>query len=59
MTANSNSTTPAREKSTLFQIVQFLFLVALTVALYFLGVSMVHSRFHQGGQLDRYGHIVR
>jgi hypothetical protein len=57
MTANLNTAPPAREKSTRFQIAQFLFLVALALALYFLGLSMVHSRFHQGGQLDSDGHI--
>jgi len=59
MTANSNPVPFAREKSTWFQIAQFLFLVALSVALYFLGLSMVHSRFHQGGHLDSHGHISR
>jgi hypothetical protein len=59
MTPNSNAEPAARERSTLFQIVQFLFLVALAVALYFLGLSMVHNRFHQGGHLDRHGHISR
>jgi hypothetical protein len=59
MAANLNTVPPAREKSTRFQIAQFLFLVALSVALYFLGLSMVHSRFHQGGHLDRHGHISR
>lgn|ERR1017187_9651381 len=55
MTDKSNSTTPEREKSTSFHIAQFLVLVALAVAVYFLGLSMVHSRFHQGGHLDSHG----
>jgi hypothetical protein len=59
MTANSNTTPPARERSTWFQITQLLFLVALAVAVYFLGLRMVHSRFHQGGDLDRHSHISR
>jgi hypothetical protein len=59
MTANSNTAPPARERSTWFQIAQFLFLVALAVAVYFLGLNIVHSRFHQGGHLDRHGHISR
>jgi len=59
MTANSNTAPPAREKSPVFQIFQVLFLVALTVALYFMGISMVQSRFHQGGHLDSHGHISR
>jgi len=59
MTTNSNSKFPERDRSTGFKIAQFVFLVALAVALYFLGLSMVHSRFHQGGHLDRHGHISR
>jgi hypothetical protein len=59
MTTNSNTTAPAREKSTGFKIAQFVFLVALAVALYFVGLGMVHSRFLQGGHLDRHGHISR
>ena len=59
MTANLNTAPPARERATWFNIAQLLFLVALAVALYFLGLSMVHSRFHQGGHLDRHGHISR
>jgi hypothetical protein len=59
MTTNSNTTTPAREKSTGFKIAQFVFLVALAIAVYFLGLAMAHSRFHQGGHLDRHGHISR
>jgi hypothetical protein len=59
MATDSNTTTPARETSTRFKIVEFVFLVALGVALYFVGLNMVHSRFHQGGHLDRHGHISR
>jgi hypothetical protein len=57
MTTNSNKTAPAREKSPWFQVGQFLFLVALVVALFLLGQSMVRHRFCQGSQIDRYGHI--
>jgi hypothetical protein len=46
-----------REKSPWFQVGQFLLLVALAVALFLLGQSMVHHRFFQGGRIDRYGHI--
>jgi len=59
MTANSNTVPPAREKSTLFQIILAIFLVALAVAFYFIGIRMVQNRFHQGGHLDRNGHISR
>jgi len=59
MAVNLNTVPPAREKSTRFQIARFLFLVALAVAVYFLGLSMIQSRFLQGGHLDRHGHISR
>ena len=48
---------PGREKSPWFQVGQFLFLVALAVAVIFLAQSMVRHRFFQGGRVDRYGHI--
>ncbi len=57
MKAGSHSTTPEREKSPWFQVAQVLFVAGLIVALYFLGLSMVHHRFMQGSRVDRYGHI--
>jgi hypothetical protein len=48
---------PGREKSPWFQIGQFLFLLALAVAVFLLAQSMVRHRFFQGGRIDRYGHI--
>jgi hypothetical protein len=51
------STTTEREKSPWFQVAQALFVAGLVVALFFLGLSMVHHRFVQGGRVDRYGHI--
>jgi hypothetical protein len=57
MTSDSNPATSEKEKSLWFHIALSLFLVALVVALYFLGLGMVHSRFHQGGHLDKQGHI--
>ena len=59
MIAKSHSATPERETARWFQIAQYVFIAALTVVLYFVGLSMIHSRFHQGGQLDRHGHISR
>jgi hypothetical protein len=59
MTANSNAATPAKKKSAWPQLAQFLFLVALAVDLYFLGLTIVFSRFQEDGQLDRHGHIGR
>ena len=59
MTTDLKPTGPEREKSPWFQVGQFLFLVALAVAVFMLGLSMVHHRFVQGGRIDRYGHIKR
>jgi hypothetical protein len=59
MKADSNSTTSERERSPWFQVAQILFVAGLVVALYFLGLRMVHHRFVQGGRIDRYGHIKR
>jgi hypothetical protein len=59
MNAESHSTTPGREKAPWFQVAQALFVAGLVVALFFLGLSMVHHRFVQGGRIDRYGHIKR
>jgi hypothetical protein len=59
MTTNLNTTAPQKEKSPRLQVAQFLFLVGLAVAVFLLGVSMVHHRFLQGGHMDRHGHISR
>jgi hypothetical protein len=59
MITNSKTTAPVREVPSWFQIAQFVFVGALTVALYFVGLSMIQSRFHQGGHLDSHGHISR
>jgi len=48
---------PGREKSPWFQVGQFLFLLALAVAVFLLAQSMVRHRFFQGGRIDRYGHF--
>jgi hypothetical protein len=57
MTTDLKPTGPGREKSPWFQVGQFLFLVALAVAVFLLAQSMVHHRFFQGGRVDRYNHI--
>jgi hypothetical protein len=59
MTTDLKPTGPKRGKSPWFQVGQFLFLVALAVAVFLLGQSMMHHRFFQGGRIDRYGHIKR
>jgi hypothetical protein len=55
MTKNSDKAAPAREKSTWFKIVQFLFLVGLAVAVFLLVQSMVHHRFFRGGWVNQNG----
>ena len=57
MTTDLKPTGPEREKSPWFQVGQFLFLIALAVAVFLLAQSMVRHRFHQGSRMDRYGHI--
>jgi hypothetical protein len=57
MTTNLKPSDREREKSPWFQVGQFLFLVALAVAVFMLAQSMVHHRFFQGGRIDRYNHI--
>ena len=59
MTTNSKTIAPLREVPPWFKIAQVVFILALTVALYFVGLSMIQSRFHQGGHLDRHGHVSR
>jgi hypothetical protein len=59
MTTNSNTETPEGEKSPWIQVARFLFLAALVVSLFLLGMSMVNNRFFQGGHMDRHGHISR
>jgi hypothetical protein len=59
MKADSDSTTPEKDRSPRFQVAQALFVAGLVVAFFFPGLSMVHHRFLQGGRIDRYGHIKR
>jgi len=55
MTTHSNTRAAARQKSRWFQVGQFLFLVALAVAVFLLAESMVDHRFFRGGRIDRHG----
>jgi hypothetical protein len=57
MTTDLKPTDPKREKSPWFRVGQFLFLVALAIAFFLLGQSMVRHRFFQGSRMDRHGHI--
>ena len=55
MAKNSDKAAPEREKSPLFQVGQFLFLIGLAVAVFLLAQSMVHHRFHRGGWINQNG----
>jgi len=57
MTTNLNTAAPERRESPWIRVAQFLILVTFVVAVYLLGLSMVHHRFFQGGRIDRYGHV--
>jgi len=55
MTKNANEEAPERQKSLWFRIGQFLFVVVLAVAVFLLGLSMVHHRFFRGGYINQHG----
>ena len=53
MDTGSHAIARPREKSRLFEIGQFLFVIGLAVAVYFLGQSMIHHRFFRGGHINQ------
>ena len=55
MTKNSSKKTPERRTSLRFRIGRFLFVVVLAVAVFLLGLSMVHHRFFRGGYINQHG----
>jgi hypothetical protein len=55
MATRSKTAARPREKSLLFEVGQFLFLVGLAVAVLLLGQSMIHHRFFRGGYINHYG----
>lgn len=57
MTTELNTTASERQKSPWFRVVQVLLVATLVVAVYLLGLSMVHHRFFQGSRLDQHGHV--
>lgn len=57
MKTNLNTATPERRESPWVRLAQFLLLVAFAVAVFLIGLSMVHHRFFQGGRMDPYGHV--
>ena len=57
MTTNLNTTASERQRSPWFRVVQVLLLVTFLVAVYLLGLSMVHHRFFKGSRIDQFGHV--
>jgi hypothetical protein len=55
MTTDPNTTAPEGQISPWFR--QVLLLATFVVAVYLLGLSMVHHRFLKGSRIDRYGHV--
>jgi hypothetical protein len=57
MTTNLNATASERQRSPWTRVVQVLLLATFVVAVYLLGLSMVHHRFFQGSRVDQFGHV--
>jgi hypothetical protein len=55
MTKNANREASEQQKSRWFRIGRFLFVVVLAVAVFLLGLSMVHHRFFRGGYINQHG----
>ncbi|MGA3128659.1 MAG: hypothetical protein ABSD13_18335 [Candidatus Korobacteraceae bacterium] len=55
MTKNANKEASEQQKSRWFRIGRFLFVVVLAVAVFLLGLSMVHHRFFRGGYINQHG----
>jgi len=57
MTTDLNTTATERQQSPWSRVVQVLLLATFVVAVYLLGLSMVHHRFFQGSRVDQRGHV--
>lgn len=55
MATNRNTTASQRQKSNWLRVVQVLLVATFVVAVYLLGLSMVHHRFFRGGWIDQNG----
>jgi hypothetical protein len=55
MTKNANKEASEQQKSRWFRIGRFLFVVVLAVAVFLLGLNMVHHRFFRGGYINQHG----
>jgi len=57
VTTNLNTTASERQRSPWTRVVQVLLVAAFVVAVFLLGLGMVHHRFFQGSRVDRNGHV--
>jgi hypothetical protein len=57
MTVDLNKPGPENQESPWVRVAQVVLLIAFAVAVYFIGLSMVHHRFFRGGRIDRFGHV--
>jgi hypothetical protein len=57
MATNRNTTASQRQKSNWLRVVQVLLVATFVVAVYLLGLSMVHHRFFRGSRVDQNGHV--
>ena len=57
MTINLSEPAPENQKPPWSRGAKVLLLVIFVVALYLLGLTMVHHRFFRGGRVDQFGHV--
>jgi hypothetical protein len=57
MATGLNSTAFERQRSPWARVVQVLLIATFAVAVFLLGLSMVHHRFFQGSRVDQNGHV--
>ena len=57
MATGLNSTAFERQRSPWARVVQVLLIATFAVAVFLLGLSMVHHRFFQGSRIDQNGHV--
>ncbi len=55
MADNLETPDPTERRSPWLEVWRVVFIVALAVALFWLGESMVQHRFFRGGRIDRHG----
>ena len=55
MASESKATSRPGETSSWGKIGKFLFVIGLAVAIFLLGLSMVHHRFFRGGYINQHG----